>query len=342
MVLLPILTATIHLTVDDPNSTLVFSYVGYLSEDVPINGRSVIDISLVTDIQELMEVVVVGYGTVKKKDLTGSVAVVDGSSIAERGTVSAIQGVQGQVAGVDISQGSGRAGADFEIQIRGKNTLAGGKPLFVVDGVIVDDIKFLNPQDIERMDILKDASSTAIYGSRGSNGVVIVTTKQGANAKGQTTIAYDGYVGIRQNVRQPDFMTGEEWWAFRQNSYLVGEIQKGNPYDATIGGLSGSPTLARRVATRDYTDWPSYFLQTGIQQNHSVTITGTSDNGMRYVIGGGYQEEEGNLLKDVYKRYNFKASVDHKINDKWLAGASVNLSLSEQERGQPECGTKRL
>src|SRR5690606_7857372 len=167
------------LSVSDPNGVLVFSYVGYLSESVPINNRSVVNISLVTDITQLEEVVVVGYGTVKKTDLTGSVGVVDGANIAERGTVNPLQGVQGQVAGVDVSASSGRAGSDFEIQIRGQNSLQGGNPLFVVDGVIVDDINFLNPQDIERMDILKDASSTAIYGSRGSKGVVLVTTRQG-------------------------------------------------------------------------------------------------------------------------------------------------------------------
>lgn len=322
------------LQVDDPNAVLVFSYVGYLTEEIPVNNRSVIDISLMADITELMEVVVVGYGTVQKKDLTGSVAVVDGSSIAERGTVSPLQAVQGQVAGVDISAGSGRAGSDFSIQIRGQNSLVGGSPLYVVDGVIVDNINFINPQDIERMDILKDASSTAIYGSRGSNGVVLVTTKQGTGVKGGATISYDGYVGVRQNVRQPDFMDGDEWFRFRQNTFIMQNLSTGN-YDETIGGLANAPYItARRVALKEYTDWPSHFLQTGLQQNHWISASGvTSDSRMSYVLGGGYQEEKGNLLKDHFSQYNFKASINHKINDQWTAGASFNFSLSETERG---------
>lgn len=327
------LSGNYALEVPDEESVLVFSSIGFVSQELPVGSQTTINITLEPDMQELEEVVVVGYGTQQKKDVTGAIASVGGEDIAERGTVSPMQAVQGQVAGVDISAGSGRAGAGFDVQIRGQNSLAGGQPLFVVDGVIVDDINFLNPQDIESLHILKDASSTAVYGSRGSNGVVEVTTKKGANVKGQTTISYDGYVGMRQNVRQPDFMNGEEWWTYRQNSYIVPTMRIGEPFDATIGGIAGSPTLARRVATRDYTDWPSYFLQNGVQQNHWVTISGTSGNGLNYVIGGGYQEEEGNLIKDFYQRYNFKASVNHKINERWLAGASVNLALSETERG---------
>ena len=322
-------------TIEVPSeeSVLVFTSVGFVTEEVTVGNQTTINISLMPDLQQLSEVVVVGYGTQKKTDITGAVGSVGGDVIAERGTVSPMQAVQGQVAGVDISAGSGRAGAGFNIQIRGKNSLAGGDPLFVVDGVIVDNIDFLNPQDIERIDILKDASSTAIYGSRGSNGVVQVTTKSGSNVKGETTISYEGYVGVRQNVRSPDFMSGEEWWEYRQNSYIVPNERSGSPYDATVGGIAGSPTLGRRVATKDFTDWPSHFLQTGAQQNHWLSISGTSQGGLNYVVGGGYQEEEGNLIKDMYRRYNFKASLNHKISDKWLAGTNVNLALSETDRG---------
>lgn len=321
------------LEVPSQEAVLVFTSVGFVTEEVKVGNQSTINMTLAPDIQQLSEVVVVGYGTQKKTDVTGAVASVGGEAIAERGTVNPMQAVQGQVAGVDISAGSGRAGAGFDIQIRGQNSLAGGDPLYVVDGVIVNDINFLNPQDIESIDILKDASSTAVYGSRGSNGVVQVTTKKGSNARGETTISYEGYVGVRQNVRQPDFMSGEEWWEYRQNSYIVPSIRNNTPYDATVGGLGGSPTLTRRVATKDYTDWPSYFLQTGAQQNHWLNITGTSQGGLNYVIGGGYQEEEGNLIKDLYRRYNFKASVNHKISDKWTAGASVIMALSQTDRG---------
>ncbi|MBW3545586.1 MAG: SusC/RagA family TonB-linked outer membrane protein, partial [Bacteroidetes bacterium] len=318
--------------VPDGSAVLEFSYIGYVSEEVVVGERTTINVELNPDLEQLEEVVVVGYGTQKKSDLTGAVGDIEGAKIAERGTVNPLQAVQGQVAGVDISAGSGRAGAGFEIQIRGQNSLQGGNPLFVVDGIIVDDINFLNPQDIESMNILKDASSTAIYGSRGSNGVVLVTTKGGANVAG-TAISYEGYYGVRQNTRMPDFMTGDEWWEYRQNTYISGELAAGRPYDATVGGISSSPLLRERLANRDYYDWQSAFLQTGNQQNHWLTISGTSKEKLNYLIGAGYQEEKGNLMKEWFNRYNFKASVNHKISDRWEAGTNFNFSMTDLERG---------
>lgn len=326
--------------VPSPESVLVFSSIGYITEEVVVGNRNTIDLTLTADIQQLTEVVVVGYGTQRKADVTSAVASVKGEDIASRGTVSPMQAAQGQVAGVDISAGSGRAGAAFNIQIRGQNSLAGGNPLFVVDGVIVDNIDFLNPQDIQSFDVLKDAASTAVYGSRGSNGVVQITTKQGSKVKEGASISYDGYVGVRQNVRHPDFMDGDEWFQFRQNTFIMQNLSTGN-YDETSGGLANAPYItARRVATKDYTDWPAHFLQTGTQQNHWITISGTSNNNkMNYLIGGGYQEEKGNLLKDWFNRYNFKANVNHQLSERWSAGMSVNFSLSETERGSQNAVT---
>ncbi len=323
-------------TIEVPSqeSVLVFSSVGFISEEVTVGSQASINVTLMPDVEELSEVVVVGYGTQKRSELNSAIGSVGGEEIAERGTVNPLQGVQGQVAGVDISAGSGRAGGGFNIQIRGQSSLSGGSPLYVVDGVIVNDIDFLNPQDIEKIDILKDAASTAVYGSRGSNGVVQVTTKKGANIKGGTTISYDGYYGVRQQARQPDFMNGEEWMEYRQNTFITPLLRTGAPYDARVG-LGASPSLVERIANRDFTYWPDFFLQTGNQQNHYLNVSGTSSNGMNYVIGLGYQEETGNLDKDWFNRYNFKASVNHKINDRWSAGASVNFSLSEMERGSP-------
>ncbi|WP_071781182.1 SusC/RagA family TonB-linked outer membrane protein [Adhaeribacter aquaticus] len=315
------------------NAVLVVSYVGYQTQSIPVGNQSNIKVSLRPDAKALDELVVVGYGTQKKGDVTVAVASVEGEAIAERGTVNPLQAVQGQVAGVDISAGSGRAGNNYNIQIRGQNSLAGGSPLYVVDGVIVPDINFLNPQDISKMDILKDAASTAIYGSRGSNGVVIVTTKQGSTVKGSATISYDGYTGVRQNVRMPDFMNGDEWWQFRQNSYIVPELIAGrNPTSIGTAG-SDNPEIARRVAEKDYTNWRDLVLRTGTQNNHWLTVSGTSSNNMQYVIGAGYQNEKGTLINEDFNRYNFKASLDHKLNDKWAAGMAFNFALSEMERG---------
>ncbi|WP_345162343.1 TonB-dependent receptor [Pontibacter saemangeumensis] len=321
------------LPVTTPNATLVFSFIGYQTQEVAINNRATVNVTMAPDAKALEEVVVTGYGTQNKADVSVAVGSVTGEAIAERGTVNPLQGVQGQVAGVDISTGTGRAGSNFNIQIRGQNSLANAQPLFVVDGVIVPDINFLNPQDIAKMDVLKDAASTAIYGSRGSNGVVIVTTKQGSGVKGGTTVSYDGYTGVRKVARMPDFMDGDQWWQFRQNAYIVPELIAGNDdYTSTIAGAD-NPEVARRIAEKDFTNWRDQVLQTGTQNNHWLTISGLSGDNMQYVIGAGYQNEKGNFTNDYFERYNFKASVDHKISEKWSAGANFNFSLSESERG---------
>jgi len=315
------------------NATLIFASVGYESKEVPLGTRTNITVTLSGASKELDQVVVVGYGTQRKSQVATAVGSIEGRSIAQRGTVSAIQGAQGQVAGVDIAASSGRTGANYNIQIRGQNSLAGGQPLYVVDGVIVPDINFLNPQDIERFDILKDAASTAIYGSRGSNGVVLVTTKNGTSVKGSTSISYDGYVGIRNVTRMPDFMTGPEWWEYRQNTYISPEILAGRTYDKTIGSL-GNQAILDRVANNDYTDWIDMVVKNGVQSNHWLTVSGAApENKIRYLIGAGYQNEQGNFEKDDISKYNFKASVDGIINDKWSAGMSFNFSLTDQERG---------
>jgi TonB-linked SusC/RagA family outer membrane protein len=327
-----------RLQASDPNGILVFSFIGYATQEVSIGTRTSIDVSMAADITELGEVVVVGYGTVKKTDLTGSVATIDPEQITRRGPVSALEGVQGQVAGVDISNPSGRAGAGFKVQIRGQQSLKGGNPLYVVDGVITDNIDFINPQDIERIDILKDASSTAIYGSRGAYGVVIVTTKQGASVKNKATISYDGYYGVRKVARLPEFMDGTTWWNFRQDAYITPALLANQAYDADIGNnvaVASRGELRRRVSDKDFTDWPALLMQDGKQQNHWISASGMSDNKLSYTLGVGYQEEEGNIIHESYKRYNFKANVSHVLNEQWSAGANLNMAVADQEAGSP-------
>lgn len=324
---------TYKLQVPSLQDTLRFSFIGYQTQIVPINGRTNIDISFEPKAVVGEELVVVGYGTQQSSQVTRAISSVDGQVISNKGTVGALQALQGEVAGVDITANSGRVGSGYNIKIRGQSSLAGGEPLYVVDGVVVDGIKFLNPQSIKKINILKDAASTAIYGSRGSNGVVIVTTKSGSSLNEQIVISYDGSVGFSQNVRMPDFMNGTEWWEFRQGAYITDALQSGEPYDETIGGVANSELLARRLENKNYTNWPSYFLRTGVRTNQWVSIAGNTDENLRYVIGGGYQHVKGNLLGSHYNRYNFKASVDHKINEIWSAGLSINLAVSERELG---------
>jgi TonB-dependent starch-binding outer membrane protein SusC len=324
------------LNVSDPAGTLVFSFIGYAQQEIAIGNRTSIDVALMADIQQLTEVVVVGYGTVKKTDLTGAVASIDPEQITKVGSITPLEGVQGQIAGVDVSNTSGRPGAPFKIQIRGQQSLKGGNPLYVVDGVITDNIDFLNPQDIERMDILKDASSTAIYGSRGAYGVVIVTTKQGASVNHKATISYDGYYGVRKAARLPDFMDGDTWWNYRQDAYITPAMLANQPYTADAGNnTTNKDELKRRVAEKDYTDWPSLLIQDGAQQNHWLSMSGMSDNKVGYTIGIGYQQEKGNIIHDEFKRYNIKANVSHVLSEHWSAGAGMNLAFSDQEGGSP-------
>ena len=323
------------LKVSDPNGTLVFTFIGYSSQEVLINGRTTVDVGMKPDIMELGEVVVVGYGTIKKTDLTGAVGLVDNEQITKRSTLGVMEAMQGQVAGVDISSSNGRAGSGFNIQIRGVQSLQGGQPLYVVDGVIVPDgIDFLNPQDIERVDILKDASSTAIYGSRGASGVVLVTTKGGASQQSKAVIAYDGYVGIREVARMPEFMDGTTWWNWRQDTFISDALVKGQAIPANPGFNTTTGELQRRLDEKDFTDWPSLVTQNGMQSNHWLSLSGRGDK-MGYTFGMGYQNEEGNVINDSYKRYNFKASIDHTMNEHWSAGMSINLSLAQHDMGSP-------
>lgn len=206
-----------------PNAKIKVSFIGYISQTVSIGNQSNVKITLKEDAQSLDEVVVVGYGVQKKSDLTGSIGSVDNKKLAGKGATTVMESLQGQVAGVDISQSSSRVGESFNIAIRGKSTLGSStKPLFVVDGVITDDINFLNPSDIEKIDILKDASSTAIYGSRATNGVVIVTTKQAQTGYDtKVTVTYDGYAGYKTVARMPDFMDDVEWMDYRYMKYAT-------------------------------------------------------------------------------------------------------------------------
>ncbi|RYZ98207.1 MAG: TonB-dependent receptor [Sphingobacteriaceae bacterium] len=316
--------------------TLLFSFMGYVSTEQPINSQANLNIKLTAESKALTEVVVVGYGSQRKASLTTAVASIDGKTIAARGTVSPVQALQGQVAGVDIRSLSGRAGSTtYGIQIRGQNSLAGGKPLFVVDGNIVDDINYLNPQDIGKIDVLKDAASTAIYGSRGSNGVILISTKLGETSKGVPTISLDSYYGIRSVARMPDFMNGDEQWDLLTNTIITNAIINNTPYDINIA-TRGNSELLRRVQEKDYFNWRDAVLKTGSQQNHWLSASGTSnDEKIRYVLGAGYQNEDGNLVQESIKKYNFKASIDARISDQWLAGININYTYSNWDQGSP-------
>ena len=333
----------------DPKGKLNVSYIGCKPQVIAIEGRTHIDVTLQEDSEVLDEVVVVGYGTMKKSDLTGSVASVGTETLNAKGAPSVLENLQGTSPGVNITKSTGRANGGMDIQIRGKSSInSSTTPLYVVDGIMCDDIDFLNPQDIERIDILKDASSTAIYGSRATAGVVMITTKGGLNVKKdeKATITYDGYYGINQVARMPEFAMGRAAYNYRFLKFhepVGGIYGPQNVYSIATPTLFGQALLQRDnadikstfalkelLANNEVYDWPSLVTRNGHQQNHYVGVSGSSDK-VNYHFGVGLNSEEGIYTGDSNLMYNMKGSVDARINSVISAGFNFNLSYREEE-----------
>ncbi len=329
----------------EAKTILVLSYLGYQTQEINSNGKNSINVILLEENEKLQEVVVVGYGTVKKKDLTGSVNTLSAETLTQRNNTSPIEAMQGSMPGVQITTKTGRLGDGFDVVIRGANSLNGSKPLYVVDGVPLDAIDFLNPQDIARIDILKDASSAAIYGSRGASGVVIVTTKSGSTAKSGMTVSFETSTGTKEVARLPKMMSGKKWWYYHQSAFL-GTINLNNPMAITpvqleantIGAIS--PLLKRRVAEDNTFDWYDAVLKLGITQNNYVSISGRADNGMSYNLGLGAQNETGNVDHESLEKYNFKLGFNHNINDQFSLGANLSIAKSSEELGSADAMTE--
>ena len=335
---------------------LVISYIGYITQTVKITPN--MKITLHEDTQTLDEVVVVGYGTMKKSDLTGSVGSVSSEKLAARGSVSVEAALQGAVPGVDISQSNSRAGGGFKMQIRGQASINREvSPLYVIDGVVSESMDFLNPEDIERVDILKDASSTAIYGSRASAGVVMITTKgsKGAGKSQKVSVGYDGYYGVRKLTRLPDWMNADQYIDYRLARFTTLETTKypgsnypgvdaqGVPhYTITTGNLETA--FMKRSGGADYRDshvyemlmagesydWKDLVTQTGTQQNHFISINGAGEKSS-FRLGVGYQGEENVFKYNDYSRFNLKGAFDGKISKVFEAGFSINAAYSVKE-----------
>lgn len=335
-----------NFTLDLKNGgSLNVSYVGMKPQSLATAGKTKFSIVLEDDATTLNDVVVVGYGTMKKSDLTGSVSSVNTEQLNAKGAASVLGNLQGSTPGVNITT-QGRPGESPAIEIRGKSSINSDvTPLYVVDGVMCDDIDWLNPQDIEKIDILKDASSTAIYGSRATAGVVMVTTKGGgAVAKDKkATISYDGYVGFQYAARQPKFQDANEFYQYRFLKFLsYAKSGVGNPLYtmnpstleqcllSTVSGVAGTTDQYRLRQLLDSgvnVDWPSNVTQNGMQTNHYIAVSGGSQ-ATSYHLGAGYNSQDGVYQGDRTQRYNFKASFDATVT-KWLS-AGFNFNLSAQ------------
>jgi TonB-linked SusC/RagA family outer membrane protein len=317
------------LEVPDENSVLVFSFIGYVSQEVVVGNRTVINLSLVADMQALEEVVVVGYGTVRKSDLTGAVGTVGSESIARTNPVQAARALQGQVAGVNVNKINSRPGSDYTIDIRGVHSISfSSEPLVVIDGVMGGKLNTLNPSDIESMDVLKDASATAIYGARGANGVIIITTKKGR--QGKTRVSYDGYTGVKIPTNLPDMMTAQEFY-HAYNDVVIAENPSAKP--------AWTATELANVQAGRSVDWVDQVTDPGTQMSHAIALSGGNENTTHY-FSTGYLSEDGNLLNTGFKRFNLKGSVDSKLSEVVRVGfntyytySTLNLGSNETLRG---------
>ena len=328
------------LNVPDNQNIIVFSSVGYVSQEVQINNRTVIDLALVPDIQSLSEIVVVGYGTQEKRDVTAAIASLDNKQIAKIPVASGVQAMQGQVAGVDVMSQGGRPGQNPSIRIRGRRSItASNDPLYVIDGIpqtsSTSAIFDINPQDIASMEVLKDAAATSIYGSRGSNGVILITTKRGSS--GKTTVSYDGYYGISEVIRTVDMMNGAEFAQMKRESRRVdpntGQVSWDGvlPPDEEVfldpvelASLSQNPVRS--------TDYQDLVLNSGWQTNQQLGVRGGNDK-TQFNISLGYFDEQGIIKSMDYQRTTGRINLDHSINDLFKVGMSSLISHSIQNWG---------
>ena len=329
-------------------ATLVFSYVGYRTQNIAVAGKSQINVTLEEDKQMLDEVVVVGYGVQRKSDVTGALTRVGEKELNTKPVNNAFEALQGKAAGVDITT-SERPGTLGSIAIRGQRSISAGRgPLYVVDGVPLQTggIETLNPRDIESIDILKDASSTAIYGSRGANGVVLVTTKRGQEGKMQ--VSYNGSFTFQKIIdKSPamsasDYITWRRWAKYNQSPdvYTPGD-QPTQEQDLdffagdetalanVMKGWSGGSWDGSKVTD---TDWTEFVTQTGITQEHTLSARGGTKN-LAGFVSFGYLNNKGTQKGQGYERFNFTASADVKGNKWFKAGGSFTASYSLQKYG---------
>lgn len=313
------------------NAVLQITYIGYVADEVKVSGKKELTIILKEDTETLDEVVVVGYGTMKKRDITGAVSSVNTSVLTAGSVPSAADALQGRIAGINIQKNAGRPGGSYSIQVRGvssiKNKNSG--PLYVIDGIPTSEgMNDLNPNDIETIDVLKDASATAIYGSRGANGVVIITTRRGE--KGKVSIQYEGNVGFREASHLPDMMNGDDYVQFRTDLYR----QLGRSTDRSNAEFFTAEEWDR-IDRGAYTDWIDLVLRKGFQTSNTITASGGDDKGT-FSIGLGQLKENGTIEGQDYDRYNMHLNVNRKFTDKWEAGGSLYFTYSIQNEGSYE------
>ena len=293
---------------------LQVSYIGYNTKEVKVNGKDILNISLAENTEYLDEVVVIGYGTVKKSDLTGSVASIKNDAIMDLPSNNISQALQGRIPGVQIQQNSGEPGANMQIRIRGANSISGSnEPLWIING-FPGDQSMINSSDIESVEVLKDASATAIYGSRGANGVIIVTTKQAK--EGRVSVDYEGSFSTQTVRKKLELMNGAEY-ADYYNTFWKNTHGEDYFTESEIAGFGQG------------TDWQDLIFRSAAVQDHSLTVNGGTDK-TQFAIGASYYDQEGVIKENRYQRIVLRANLNHKFNDKF--SVSYNSILSKTNR----------
>ncbi len=307
------------------NATLQFSFVGMKSVEVKSGNQTTINVVLEDETIGIEEVVAIGYGTAKKRDVTGAVGSVKAEAIVRSNPIQPAKALQGQLAGVNVNKVNSRPGSDYTIDIRGVHSISfSSEPLVVIDGVMGGKLNTLNPSDIATMDVLKDASSAAIYGARGANGVIIITTKKGTS--GKTKVTYEGYVGIKVPTNLPDLMTGPEFY------HAYNDVVKAENPTAQIIWTTAEAANATAGKT---VNWVDEVTAPSLQTSHVVALSGGNENTTHY-FSAGYLNEKGNLLSTGYNRYNLKGSVDSKLNGVVKVGFTTYYTYSIQNLGSNE------
>ena len=304
------------------NATLTISYIGFATQDIPVNGQTEFSIVMKDDAQTLSEVVVVGYGTMRKSDLTGAVGSLAAKDMENSPVANIGQAIQGKIAGLQVVD-AGKPGDNVSIKIRGLGSINNCDPLVVIDGVPTDlGLNNLNMADVERLDVLKDASATAIYGSRGANGVVMITTKKGKTGKG--TLSFAANVAIQNATKTPKLLNASEYAAL-SNDMMAN------------AGYAMNPAWADPAALKAGTNWIDELLRTGVMQNYTVSYSGGSEKS-HYYVSGGFLNQTGIVKSVGYRRFTFQANSDAQVLD-WLKFSNnITVSADRKEQGSYDFG----
>lgn len=357
------------------NATLVFSFVGYRTQEILVRNRSIVNVIMQEDTQLLEEMVVIGYGSVRKRDLTGAVSSLAGDALLKTNPVSVNQGLQGKLAGVNVSQADGAPGAGINIQIRGANSFTTStEPLYIIDGMPFsvgeapatdygtkqknNPLSMISPQDIQSIEVLKDASATAIYGSRAANGVVIITTKSGK--EGKARVQFSSNLSISNPVKTIDVLSAAEYAEFRNELVTNGYLYDGKEYvdpsqlPYPVPGrwsetIEKDPVTGEEVVVkREYlpspddfrtgfllndqmfygTNWQDEIFHTAISKEYNISVSGGDKNGS-YMYSGGYLDNQGVIVNSYYKRYSARANNTRKVNDLLEIGANISFTSSD-------------